>query len=122
MMSISDRQRAWPGMWLMIAIFAALVFSGMWIALHRTARVDDALTGDNGAAAVRWPDMRVDVNAASASELALLPGVGQRLGERIVEDRAAHGRFATLDDLNRVPGLGAATIDRLRPYAVAGAE
>lgn len=63
--------------------------------------------------------MRIDVNSASAAELALLPGLGPSLAQRIVDDRAAHGPFKSIDDLDRVRGIGKAIIERLRPYAVA---
>ncbi len=72
------------------------------------------------AAPSRWPDARVDVNAATPSELCLLPGVGPGLADRIAADRALRGPFDSLDDLDRVHGIGAATLDRLRSWAVAG--
>lgn len=62
----------------------------------------------------------VDVNVASMEELALLPGIGPRIAGRIVSDRAERGRFASVDELRRVKGIGAATLDRVRPFATAG--
>jgi competence protein ComEA len=63
---------------------------------------------------------RIDVNAADAGELAALPGVGPLLAERIADDRAARGAFASIDDLGRVPGIGPARIERMREFARAG--
>jgi competence ComEA-like helix-hairpin-helix protein len=60
----------------------------------------------------------IDVNRASADELARLPGVGRTLAARIVATREAEGPFASVDDLRRVPGLGRARVDRLRPHVV----
>jgi comEA protein len=57
----------------------------------------------------------VDVNRATADELATLPGIGPALARRIVEWRGANGRFGTVDDLEKVPGIGPATVERLRP-------
>jgi len=57
----------------------------------------------------------VDVNRATAEELATLPGIGPALAGRIVEWRGANGPFASVDDLDRVPGIGPATVERLRP-------
>jgi comEA protein len=62
----------------------------------------------------------VDVNRATAEELATLPGIGPALAERIVEWREANGRFATADDLDKVPGIGPATVERLRPRVRTG--
>ncbi|MHC5023073.1 MAG: ComEA family DNA-binding protein [Planctomycetota bacterium] len=65
-----------------------------------------------------WPEMRVDLNAADAAELTLLPGIGPRLAARIVADRAERGRFETVDDLERVHRIGPATVRRLRRQAI----
>ena len=63
---------------------------------------------------------RVDLNAAPAAELELLPGIGPRLAERIVADREAHGPYETLAALARVPGVGPRTVEAIGPHAVAG--
>lgn len=55
----------------------------------------------------------VDVNLASAEEIARLPQVGMSLAKRIVAHRKAHGLFASLGDLDAVPGVGPATLSRL---------
>jgi competence protein ComEA len=55
----------------------------------------------------------INLNRADALELEDLPGVGPVLAQRIVADREANGPFATLDDLGRVPGVGAAIIGGL---------
>lgn len=55
-------------------------------------------------------DRRVSINAASTSELETLPGIGPTLAARIVADRPFH----RIDDLERVRGIGPATMGRLR--------
>lgn len=59
---------------------------------------------------------QVDVNAADWPELSQLPGVGETLARRIVASRAAEGPFQRLEDLRRVQGIGAATLEALRPH------
>jgi competence protein ComEA len=59
---------------------------------------------------------RIDVNRASAAELELLPGVGPKMAERIVEERTLRGRFKRPRDLRRVKGIGEKTLARLLPY------
>jgi competence ComEA-like helix-hairpin-helix protein len=56
----------------------------------------------------------LDVNRASAEDLGQLPGVGPALADRIVASRDLGGPFASVDDLRRVRGLAASTIDRFR--------
>lgn len=58
----------------------------------------------------------IDVNHASTEELERLPRIGPALAARIVARRP----FASVDDLRRVPGIGARTLERLRPHVVAG--
>jgi competence protein ComEA len=58
----------------------------------------------------------VDINSADWPELAELPDIGETLARRIVESRAAAGRFADHDDLLRVDGIGPLTLEKLRPY------
>lgn len=59
--------------------------------------------------------LRVCINSASASELQQLPGIGPALAQRIVETRNS-GRFTSVEDLLRVPGIGKAKLAKLRDY------
>lgn len=58
----------------------------------------------------------MDVNAASARELADLPGIGPVLAQRIIDYREQHGPLAAPEDLLGVKGIGEVTLDKLRPY------
>lgn len=49
----------------------------------------------------------LDINAATVAQLEALPGVGPVLAQRIVDWRAEHGRFSTVDELREVSGIGA---------------
>jgi len=64
-------------------------------------------------------ESRLDINAATAAELSALPNIGPTLAARIAEDRETRGNFSSVDDLDRVPGIGPRTIDSLRPHATA---
>ena len=66
------------------------------------------------------PPVPVDVNAAGVHELAVLPGVGPSLAAAIVADRDANGAFRSVEDLDRVRGIGPGLLARIRPHAVAG--
>lgn len=58
----------------------------------------------------------VDINTATAPELIALPGIGPAVAARIIAYRTAHGRFAHIEDLDRVKGIGPATIRKLQPF------
>ena len=59
-------------------------------------------------------ELAVNVNRASAVELAALPGIGPKLAARIAENRKQRGRFLTLNDLKRVKGITPKALMRLR--------
>jgi competence protein ComEA len=56
---------------------------------------------------------KVDLNAATAADLDALPGIGPVLAERIVDHRADHGPFRSVDELDDVPGIGPAIFGEL---------
>ena len=58
----------------------------------------------------------IDVNQASVAELQALPGVGPGRAEAVVLERIRGGPFIGLEDLDRVQGFGAVTLDRLGAY------
>ena len=57
---------------------------------------------------------KVDLNAASAVELDALPGIGPVLAQHIVDWRTEHGRFASVDQLREVSGIGESKYASLR--------
>ncbi len=65
-------------------------------------------SGDPGAPAV------VDLNTATAEELDTLPGVGPATAAAILAYRDEHGRFASVDELLEVRGIGEAKLEQLR--------
>jgi competence protein ComEA len=58
---------------------------------------------------------RIDINQATATQLQQLPGVGPKMASHIIETRDKKA-FQTVDELRRVPGIGAKTLENLRPY------
>ncbi len=58
---------------------------------------------------------QIDINTATVAELQGLPAIGPKLAERIVEARNQKP-FASIEDLRRVSGIGAKTIEKLRPH------
>lgn len=66
------------------------------------------------------PGERLDVNRVDAVELARLPGVGPALSGRIVAFRDTRGWIHAVDELLDVSGIGATTLERLRPHLQVG--
>lgn len=59
----------------------------------------------------------VDLNRAARDELMTLPGVGEKTANRIIGARS----FKTVEDLNRVPNLSMASIEKMKGLVVVGA-
>jgi len=63
--------------------------------------------------------LRLDPNVATRDELMLLPGIGPKLAQNIIEYRTAAPAapaFATVEDLDNVARIGPVTVEKLRPY------
>lgn len=57
----------------------------------------------------------VNVNTASQSELEALAGIGPVKAKAIIDYREKNGAFKSLNDLDKVPGIGKATLEKMRP-------
>jgi comEA protein len=58
----------------------------------------------------------VNVNAATAEELSLLPGVGPAKAQAIIRYRTEHGAFKRVEDLSQVKGIGDKQLEKIRPH------
>ena len=59
---------------------------------------------------------KVNINQASAAQLAYLPRIGAKAADRIVEYRKAHGSFGKAEELMEVKGVGERRYADLKPY------
>lgn len=59
---------------------------------------------------------RIDVNRANWVEWMQLPEIGETMARNIVADREQNGPFASIADVQRVRGIGAATMQKIRPH------
>ena len=56
----------------------------------------------------------INVNTADAELLTELPGGGPSRAQAIIDEREANGEFESAEDLTRVSGIGASTVEALR--------
>ena len=59
---------------------------------------------------------KININTATVDKLALLPGIGTRTAEAIVDYRSRYGLFKTANDLTRVKGIGEKTLKELKNH------
>ncbi len=58
----------------------------------------------------------IDLNSASVSELTLLPGIGPKTAEKIVELRQEHNGFNSINELLKVKGIGNKKLITIKKY------
>ncbi len=57
---------------------------------------------------------KVNINSAGKEELMTLPGIGESKAEDILSYRETEGGFGSIEDIQNVSGIGAATFSRLK--------
>ncbi len=62
----------------------------------------------------------IDLNRSSLEDLVLVPGIGEKTAEKIVEERRLNGTFGKLEELMRVKGIKEKRLERLRRYLCIG--
>jgi competence protein ComEA len=58
----------------------------------------------------------ININSAAISELILLPGIGQKTAEAIIEYRNKHIKFTSLDEILKVKGIGVKKLDKIKMF------
>ncbi|MFO1433909.1 MAG: helix-hairpin-helix domain-containing protein [Candidatus Competibacteraceae bacterium] len=62
----------------------------------------------------------IDINTATATELATIKGIGPKKAEAIVKYRTEHGAFQSVDDLVKVPGIKDKTLANIKDQVSVG--
>jgi hypothetical protein len=99
---------------------AAKLSQGIWAKTDWTAlpaersaqRAEEAELGLATKSAKKPPAHLLDPNTAARDALQALPGVGESMANRIIEGRP----YQSLSDLQRVPGIGVKTLEKLTPF------
>jgi competence protein ComEA len=71
-------------------------------------------------AAKAAPTSKINLNTASAEQLATLPGVGPALAGRIVEYRQKSGSFRATKDVMNVKGIGEKNFAKIESWLTVG--
>lgn len=61
------------------------------------------------------PGALVNINTAAIADLMTLPGIGEDKAQRILQFREQNGPFTSIDQLLNIEGIGAATLEKLKP-------
>ena len=60
--------------------------------------------------------LQIDINNAEPQMFELLPGIGPKIAQKIVDYRENVGGFQSVDELEKVKGISLRMVNRLRPF------
>ena len=93
----------------------ALAIGCLWL-LAPAATQDKSPAGKETAAApATTAAAPVNLNTATAAQIATLPGIGPKAAERIIEHRQKNGGFKKIEELMNVKGIGEKSFLKLKP-------
>jgi competence protein ComEA len=76
----------------------------------------EAPVGAGSGSSAQQPGAKVNINSATEADFENLPGIGPVLAQKIVDYRAQHGPFRSIQDLMKVTGIGQKKFDSLQAY------
>ncbi|GHE13551.1 ComEA family DNA-binding protein [Klenkia taihuensis] len=88
---------------------AALLVDGQQVAVGVPGAAPGAAAGGPA------PGGLVDLNTAALADLDALPGIGPVLAQRILDHRAQHGPFGSVQELDDVSGIGPSLFAEVSP-------
>ena len=60
--------------------------------------------------------LKVSINHGTLEQLILIPGIGRKSAQNIIDYREKYGYFQSIDDLVRANGIGKKTLEKIREY------
>lgn len=104
----------------MLRIVLSLVVVSVLFAAQTTTTVEAQTKTPARAAAKATTTGVVNINTASATEIATLPGIGAKTAARIIEYRQKNGPFKKVEELMNVRGIGEKNFLKLKPQLAVG--
>jgi competence ComEA-like helix-hairpin-helix protein len=113
---VDDTPRSDPARREQIALIVIVAILGAVIILSNSATGRISLQSDPDHRAEPY-QLLVNVNTATPDRLMMIPGIGPKLAERIVNERAANGPYKRISDVaKRVHGIGTTLLAEFAPF------
>jgi len=109
------RMVIWPAHQAIVASVLAVALLSM-IGYFAYQSVSEAGLVDIDQASSIHVDFKVNINQAELGEIVILPGVGPKLAQAIIDYRSANGPFDSLQSLEDVSGIGPKKAQSLKPF------
>ena len=71
---------------------------------------------ENNSIIISSSNGKVNINKATVTELTGIPGVGQSTAEKIVAYREENGKFSSIEDIQKVSGIGSSKYQNIKDY------
>jgi len=91
---------------------------GVAVAMLVAGIAGSRFLGDGRSVDLAEGSLRVNLNTATLTELESIPGIGSTLAKQIV----AHRPYTSIDQLVAIRGIGASSIEKMRPYVKVDGE
>jgi len=95
---------------ILMAAILGIAMSAAATSAQSKSTTQKAATGATATAAAP-----VNLNTATAEQLATIPGVGPKMAERIIDYRQKNGGFKKVEDLMNVSGVGEKSFLKMKP-------
>jgi competence protein ComEA len=91
----------------MLVVFTILMSFSLYAAQGKKPGVsNDVLEG------------KLNINTATSIEFQMLPGIGKKKADAVVAYRSAHGPFKSVNELDKIKGIGKARLNAVRPFCM----
>jgi len=101
---------------ILMAAILGIAVSAAATSAQSKSTTQKAATGATATAAAP-----VNLNTATAEQLATIPGVGPKMAERIIDYRQKNGGFKKVEDLMNVSGVGEKRFLKMKPLITVAA-
>lgn len=65
---------------------------------------------------------KVNLNTATESQIALLPGLGSKLATEVIDYRTNNGNFKTVEEIKKVSGVGDKKFEKIKDFIILEGE
>lgn len=92
------------------------------LAAHASPQQDNGNSSSRGGASPQLATVngKIDINTASLEDLDKIPGVGPKTAAAIIEYRSANGAFKRIEDIMNVKGIGPKKFEAMEGYISIG--
>ena len=113
-------KKPYTGILVSFALICLAFTAGLSLGRTQRSPVTVTATTRETPALTQEITLLVNINTASAEQLAVLPGIGESYAEKILAYREAHGPFRQVEDLLNVEGIGPARLEAIIDYITVG--